>query len=75
MQNKLVNFKSGGYLSASLQQNGLLALAARCVSNEASFQTKPYKLHKLDSGPPTEVTLKRDDALKYYHQMQVIIYF
>ena len=53
-------------------QNGLAAIAARFVSTEATFQTKPYKLHKLDSSPSTNVTLTRDDALKYYRQMQTI---
>lgn len=36
-----------------------------------SFQTKPYKLFKLDSGPNNETTLTKEDALKFYRQMQV----
>uniref|UniRef100_A0ABM0MX40 Probable pyruvate dehydrogenase E1 component subunit alpha, mitochondrial-like n=1 Tax=Saccoglossus kowalevskii TaxID=10224 RepID=A0ABM0MX40_SACKO len=39
---------------------------------EASFTTKGYKLHKLDEGPSTEVTVTREDALTYYRQMQTI---
>jgi hypothetical protein len=31
---------------------------------QASFDYHPYKLHRLDSGPPTSTTLNRDDALK-----------
>jgi hypothetical protein len=42
------------------------------AATEAHFQTKQYKLHKLDTGPSNDVTLKRDDALKYYRQMQLI---
>uniref|UniRef100_A0A914X6V5 pyruvate dehydrogenase (acetyl-transferring) n=1 Tax=Plectus sambesii TaxID=2011161 RepID=A0A914X6V5_9BILA len=42
------------------------------ATTEAKFQTKPYKLHKLDTGPSNDVTLSRDDALKYYFQMQLI---
>lgn len=73
MMNVLSNLcKGGACLSASLHQNGIMALTARFVNNEASFQTKPYKLHKLDSGPAADVTLTREDALKYYRQMQTI---
>ena len=43
--------------------------AARSMSSEASFQVKDYKLHKLEQGPATSVTVTRDDALKYYHDM------
>ncbi|XP_050423482.1 probable pyruvate dehydrogenase E1 component subunit alpha, mitochondrial isoform X1 [Adelges cooleyi] len=41
-------------------------------ASEASFETKPFKLHKLDSGPSTSVTLNSEDAVKYYTQMQTI---
>ncbi|EGT33004.1 hypothetical protein CAEBREN_28675 [Caenorhabditis brenneri] len=44
----------------------------RLASTEVSFHTKPCKLHKLDSGPATSVTLNKEDALKYYRDMQVI---
>uniref|UniRef100_A0A914XWC5 Peripheral subunit-binding (PSBD) domain-containing protein n=1 Tax=Panagrolaimus superbus TaxID=310955 RepID=A0A914XWC5_9BILA len=37
-----------------------------------TFQTRPYKLHKLDQGPASETTLTRKDALDYYRKMQVI---
>jgi pyruvate dehydrogenase E1 component alpha subunit len=37
-----------------------------------TFQTRPYKLHKLDQGPANETTLTRKDALDYYRKMQVI---
>lgn len=33
---------------------------------------QPFKLHKLESGPETTVTLTREDALKYYTQLQTI---
>lgn len=46
---------------------------SRGFASEASFQTKPYKLHKIeDSGPSTEVILKRDDGLKIYREMMTI---
>ncbi|XP_023221388.1 probable pyruvate dehydrogenase E1 component subunit alpha, mitochondrial [Centruroides sculpturatus] len=41
-------------------------------STEATFQTKPFKLHLLENGPSTEVTVTRDDALHYYKQMMMI---
>lgn len=47
-------------------------MSLRLASTEASFQTKPHKLHKLDSGPSVDVTCTRDEALHYYTQMQTI---
>lgn len=72
MMNALNCFFKNVGLSSSIYQNGIIALTARYVSNEAALQTKPFKLYKLDSGPNTNVTLTRDDALKYYRQMQTI---
>uniref|UniRef100_A0AC34GEV2 Uncharacterized protein n=1 Tax=Panagrolaimus sp. ES5 TaxID=591445 RepID=A0AC34GEV2_9BILA len=36
-------------------------VAARFASNEVTFQTRPYKLHKLDQGPASETTLTKED--------------
>lgn len=33
---------------------------------------QPFKLHRLDKGPETCVTLTKEDATKYYTQMQTI---
>uniref|UniRef100_A0A914ELF2 Pyruvate dehydrogenase E1 component subunit alpha n=1 Tax=Acrobeloides nanus TaxID=290746 RepID=A0A914ELF2_9BILA len=49
-----------------------ISFRSYATSNEMSFQTKPYKLFKLDSGPNNETTLTKEDALKFYRQMQVI---
>lgn len=39
----------------------------------ASFTvTKDYKLHNLDSGPSRDVTITREDALKYFKDMVTI---
>lgn len=46
-------------------------IAGRFASTEVTFQTRPYKLHKLDDGPKAEVTLTKEDALDYYRKMQV----
>lgn len=40
--------------------------------SEATFQTKPCKLHRLDTGPPTDVVCTRDDALHLFRQMQMV---
>ncbi|PAV72260.1 hypothetical protein WR25_00073 [Diploscapter pachys] len=48
------------------------ATQLRSVSGDVSFTTKGYKLHKLDSGPSSEVTLNKADAIHYYKQMQTI---
>ncbi|KAK6035127.1 putative pyruvate dehydrogenase E1 component subunit alpha, partial [Cooperia oncophora] len=39
---------------------------------DVTFHTKGYKLHKLDQGPSTTVTLNSKDALLFYRQMQLI---
>ena len=31
-----------------------------------------FKLHRLDSGPPSKTTLTRDEGLEYYKEMTVI---
>ncbi|VDH94394.1 pyruvate dehydrogenase E1 component alpha subunit [Mytilus galloprovincialis] len=39
---------------------------------KATFEVAQCKLHKLEQGPATTVTCTREDALKYYRQMQTI---
>ncbi|XP_055593517.1 probable pyruvate dehydrogenase E1 component subunit alpha, mitochondrial isoform X2 [Uranotaenia lowii] len=51
-------------LTTPAQKNG--------YATEATFETRAYKLHNLDCGPSTSVTLTKDDALKYYSQMYAI---
>lgn len=41
-------------------------------ATEATFETQPFKLHLLDQGPSTQVSVSKDDALKYYKQMNTI---
>ncbi len=38
----------------------------------ASFQTKPFKLHRLEYGPSTEVSVSDEDALKFYREMATV---
>ncbi|GMR36539.1 hypothetical protein PMAYCL1PPCAC_06734, partial [Pristionchus mayeri] len=59
-------------LNAIKSSKAVVSLARRAASTEASFQSKDYKLHKLDNGPTTQVSISRDDALKFYQQMQLI---
>lgn len=42
------------------------------INTEASHTTTPFKLHRLDEGPKTEVTYTRDEALAYYKQLRTI---
>ncbi|CAC5358928.1 PDHA [Mytilus coruscus] len=49
-----------------------LFVGARCASTEATFEVAQCKLHKLEQGPATTVTCTKEDALKYYRQMQTI---
>ncbi|XP_064078425.1 probable pyruvate dehydrogenase E1 component subunit alpha, mitochondrial isoform X4 [Macrobrachium nipponense] len=38
----------------------------------ATFETRPYKLHKLDEAPSASSSCTREEALLYYKQMQMI---
>jgi len=48
---------------------GIRALATKA---SATFQTKPYKLHKLDVSPSTDVSVTREDAIKFYREMATV---
>lgn len=41
-------------------------------ATEASFETKPFRLHKLDSGPSNQVTITRDDAIDIFKKLHLI---
>merc|ERR1711881_451950 len=45
---------------------------AAAKPNEATFDIKPYDLHMLETGPPVTATVTKEDAIKYYTQMQII---
>ncbi|KAL8600179.1 Pyruvate dehydrogenase E1 component subunit alpha, somatic form, mitochondrial [Nucella lapillus] len=49
-----------------------LALQRNGLATETTFDTQPFKLHKLDHGPESSVKVTRDEALTYYRQMQTI---
>uniref|UniRef100_A0A5S6Q7A9 Pyruvate dehydrogenase E1 component subunit alpha n=1 Tax=Trichuris muris TaxID=70415 RepID=A0A5S6Q7A9_TRIMR len=40
--------------------------------NELTFDVTPFKLHKLDSGPDTKVTVTREEALELLKQMMLV---
>ncbi|CAH0397152.1 unnamed protein product [Chilo suppressalis] len=42
------------------------------TKSEATFQIKPFKLHKLESGPATSATLTAEDALKLYERLAIL---
>nr|XP_018905908.1 PREDICTED: probable pyruvate dehydrogenase E1 component subunit alpha, mitochondrial isoform X1 [Bemisia tabaci]XP_018905910.1 PREDICTED: probable pyruvate dehydrogenase E1 component subunit alpha, mitochondrial isoform X3 [Bemisia tabaci] len=64
------------HLSPRTKKNGRLQLQkflqSHGFASEASFETKPYKLHKLESGPSTHVSVTKEDALVMYRQMNTI---
>ncbi|VDK51092.1 unnamed protein product [Anisakis simplex] len=60
------------YFKGPTVGSSIVAISARLASTEATFQTKPYKLHKLDSGPDVNVSVTKDDAIQFYTQMQTI---
>ncbi|MCP9263650.1 Pyruvate dehydrogenase E1 component subunit alpha [Dirofilaria immitis] len=53
------------------RQQTFIAQSIRHAS-EVSFKIKPFKLHRLRSGPSTDVTVNKSDALDMYRKMQVI---
>lgn len=46
--------------------------SAKNYATEAKFETKPFKLHHLSTGPATTATVTKDEAIAYYRSMQVI---
>lgn len=59
-------------ISKTIDKTVAIATRNYATKSEATFETKPYRLHHLDSGPSTTVTVTRDEALKLYRQMQTI---
>lgn len=55
----------------SLFKKGSLR-STKNYATEANFETKPFKLHNLETGPRTSGTITRDQAIDLYKQMQVI---
>nr|CAI5851545.1 unnamed protein product [Callosobruchus analis] len=41
-------------------------------ATEATFETKPCKLYRLEEAPPTSVTLNKEDAIRMYTRMHTI---
>lgn len=41
-------------------------------ATEASFETKPFRLHKLNHGPSTQVTVTRDEAIELFKHLHTI---
>lgn len=37
-----------------------------------SYETKPYKLHRLEEGPSTKVSVGKEEALHLYNQLNTI---
>ncbi|XP_076466858.1 putative pyruvate dehydrogenase E1 component subunit alpha, mitochondrial isoform X2 [Babylonia areolata] len=42
------------------------------LATEAAFDTQPYKLHRLEKGPASSVSVTREKALQHYTDMQTI---
>ncbi|GFN91019.1 pyruvate dehydrogenase e1 component subunit alpha [Plakobranchus ocellatus] len=53
----------------------ILSLTQGCkmsTATEITHEVVPFKLHRLEQGPKTQVTCTRDEALQYYRQMRTI---
>lgn len=44
-------------------------MSANNYATEATLTTRDFKLHQLDSGPPTTAVVTKEEALKYYEDM------
>ncbi|KAL5010554.1 hypothetical protein ScPMuIL_012859 [Solemya velum] len=54
-------------------RNGFLSLLQSSnYATEITFETQPYKLFKLETGPSTSVTVTHDEAIAHYRNMQII---
>jgi len=63
------------WLAPAAQQSAAAPTPSRgnCSgATEARFDTRPYKLHKLDSGPSDSASVTSEEAMTYYRQMQLI---
>merc|ERR1712183_1194375 len=45
---------------------------SKAISTEASFDYHPFKLHRLETGPATNTTVTREEALRLYREMVTI---
>uniref|UniRef100_A0A8D8PZ75 Pyruvate dehydrogenase E1 component subunit alpha type II, mitochondrial n=1 Tax=Cacopsylla melanoneura TaxID=428564 RepID=A0A8D8PZ75_9HEMI len=73
MLSKAKNVLAQTHLERAITSNVLKNLSlGRGYANEAYFETKPFKLHKLSEGPSNRVKVTKEDALLYYRQMQTI---
>ncbi|KAH3736703.1 hypothetical protein DPMN_043276 [Dreissena polymorpha] len=62
--------KLGNVLVRKNMMNG--AVQASNYATEATFETQPYKLHKLTEGPSTTVKMTRAEGLQFYKEMVTI---
>nr|XP_018907664.1 PREDICTED: probable pyruvate dehydrogenase E1 component subunit alpha, mitochondrial [Bemisia tabaci] len=51
---------------------GFFGASKNNFATEVTLDVKPFKLHRLETGPVTSVSLSKEEALKYYTQMQTI---
>ncbi|CAG9799478.1 unnamed protein product [Chironomus riparius] len=69
MLRKILSFQNKNIFNALKVTSSV----SKNFATEATFETKDYKLHLFDdAGPPTKVTVTRDDALRFYKQMLTI---
>ncbi|XP_033216774.1 probable pyruvate dehydrogenase E1 component subunit alpha, mitochondrial [Belonocnema kinseyi] len=50
----------------------LFCFKKKTYSTEATFETQPFRLHKLEKGPDTTSKLTKEDALIYYKKLLTI---
>ncbi|XP_075215854.1 pyruvate dehydrogenase E1 component subunit alpha type I, mitochondrial-like isoform X3 [Lycorma delicatula] len=72
-------FLKTNFISSTLNDKGGILQTLSALQNlmnnyatEVTFETKPFKLHKLESGPSTTVTVTKKDAMKYIKHLLLI---
>ncbi|XP_063831951.1 probable pyruvate dehydrogenase E1 component subunit alpha, mitochondrial [Ostrinia nubilalis] len=65
-------FFNGNTLAKAATPAVTTSTAKYSTKNEANFEIKPFKLHKLDKGPATSATLTSEDALKMYEKLAIL---
>ncbi|CAH2238674.1 probable pyruvate dehydrogenase E1 component subunit alpha, mitochondrial [Pararge aegeria] len=63
---------SGPTITKAAAPVAITSNAKYSTKSEATFEIKPYKLHKLEKGPATSASLTAEDAVKLYEKLAMI---
>lgn len=61
-----------GNVSGKSKGLGGLVNKSKSFASQATFETKPCKLHRFENGPPTSAEVTKEQAIEYYSKMMTI---